>query len=247
MKLYVLGSNGWIPGENETSCILVEDKNELIMLDAGTGVLNLRRYMDVLERYDRLNIVLSHYHLDHIIGLTYLIPFVKDMEVHIYGPGRPYYDSDAGEILRGMFRSEFFSRPLEKIAKLVHIHDYSDSFEIGDVSIDVHEQKHSAPSFRISVDESLIYATDTAFMADVWNDISDDAIVLHECWEIKNRANEKHTSIMDILEHMPKKLHENVYLIHLNPMWSERDTSELNELIRDTGIRMAYDGLEIVR
>ena len=37
MTVHVLGAAGWIPGVNETSCIMVENKGSLFILDAGTG------------------------------------------------------------------------------------------------------------------------------------------------------------------------------------------------------------------
>ena len=41
VNIVILGANGWIPTQNETSCLMVEYKNQLILLDAGTGIANL--------------------------------------------------------------------------------------------------------------------------------------------------------------------------------------------------------------
>ena len=68
MTIHILGAAGWIPGVNETSCIMVENKETLFIMDAGTGLSNLRRYRAVLEKYDTVHLLLSHYHLDHMIG-----------------------------------------------------------------------------------------------------------------------------------------------------------------------------------
>ena len=38
MTIHVLGAAVWIPGVNETSCIMVENKGPLFILDAGTGI-----------------------------------------------------------------------------------------------------------------------------------------------------------------------------------------------------------------
>jgi len=102
MKLYVLGSGGWIPNKNETSCFLIEHKNELIMFDAGTGVSNLKHYAEVMGRYDTISIVLSHYHLDHVVGLIYLLPFIKGKKLNIYGPGKPVYEKSTEEYLNDL-------------------------------------------------------------------------------------------------------------------------------------------------
>ena len=90
--LWVLGSAGWMPkAGQETSCFLLEAQGQLIMLDAGTGVANLELVPEVLQRYDRLSVLLSHYHVDHLVGLMYLKRFAADKRVDVYGPGKPVY------------------------------------------------------------------------------------------------------------------------------------------------------------
>ena len=50
MKITVLGSGGWFPSKSRhTSSYLIEYKNKLCILDAGTGISNLNNYNDVLE------------------------------------------------------------------------------------------------------------------------------------------------------------------------------------------------------
>ncbi|MBR2682767.1 MAG: MBL fold metallo-hydrolase, partial [Atopobiaceae bacterium] len=70
--LWVLGSAGWMPkAGQETSCFLLETQEQLVMLDAGTGVANLELVPEVLRRHDRVSVLLSHYHVDHLVGLMY--------------------------------------------------------------------------------------------------------------------------------------------------------------------------------
>ena len=67
MRLSVLGSTGYHPNQQQhTLCLLLPECG--VMLDAGTGVF---RAADKLET-PHLDIFLSHAHLDHVIGLTYL-------------------------------------------------------------------------------------------------------------------------------------------------------------------------------
>ena len=177
MTIYILGSAGWIPGTNETSCIMVENRGELFILDAGTGMSNLRKYRGVLDRYDTVHLLLSHYHLDHMIGLIYIDPFIREKRFRVYGPGRMAYPETTEYYLHAFLRKEFFSRSIDTFSDDVRIMDFpAESFFIGDTKITVTEQKHSAPSFRITLDERLIYATDTVFQADAWSGISADVL-----------------------------------------------------------------------
>jgi len=68
VKLVFLGTGGYHPNDRrQTPCLLIPEHG--LMLDAGTGMYRAARYL----QGDRLDIFLSHTHLDHVIGLTYLL------------------------------------------------------------------------------------------------------------------------------------------------------------------------------
>ena len=244
MKLHLLGCNGWIPGKNETSCFLLEHKNNLIMLDLGTGVSNLDKFKDVLEKYDELTVILSHYHLDHTIGIIYLLPYLKDKKLTIYGPGKPYYALTTEEYLSNLLRTEFFSRPLLKIAKNVTCRDYTTAgFQIDDIQIIIKQQIHSSPSFQINIDNKLIYATDTAFQAELFSDISKNTVLLHECWDAVDSGNAKHSSLPLIMKGLQNYDFQKVILIHLNPEWTSAEHKMIDNQIIGTKYCLGKDGI----
>jgi ribonuclease BN (tRNA processing enzyme) len=244
MKLYLIGCNGWIPGENETSCFLIEHKNKLLMLDLGTGVSNLVKYKKILEKYDEITVILSHYHLDHTIGIIYLLPYLKEKKLTIYGPGKPYYSFTTEEYLSNLLRNEFFSRPLLKIAKKVVCLDYTtQGFKIGDIQVGIKEQIHSAPSFQINIDRKLIYATDTAFQVELFSNIAKNTILLHECWDAVDLGNAKHSALPLIMDGLKNIDFEKVILIHLNPEWSFEERKTVEEKILGTKYLLGKDGM----
>lgn len=69
-----------------TACVQVTGHDDtLLILDAGTGIRRLG--YEVHNKFKRINILLTHMHLDHIQGLGFFTPlFDADKEVHIYGP-----------------------------------------------------------------------------------------------------------------------------------------------------------------
>jgi phosphoribosyl 1,2-cyclic phosphodiesterase len=71
-----------------TSCVAVRPREgNLVVLDAGTGIAPLGRS---LGHEDRVDILLTHLHLDHIQGLGFFGPlFDPDCDVHIWGPASP--------------------------------------------------------------------------------------------------------------------------------------------------------------
>ncbi|MGD2114802.1 MAG: MBL fold metallo-hydrolase, partial [Acidobacteriota bacterium] len=75
MRLIPLGTNGYIPTHGrQTMCFLVRFEDRALLLDAGTGVARLLepRVRELLEGVEQLDVILSHFHLDHVIGLSYL-------------------------------------------------------------------------------------------------------------------------------------------------------------------------------
>ena len=71
MKLVLLGSGGYFPnGRRHTACMFLPEVG--VVLDAGSGMCRIGRYLET----DRLEVFLTHAHLDHVAGLTYLVNVV---------------------------------------------------------------------------------------------------------------------------------------------------------------------------
>ena len=61
----------------DTSCVSIsgDDPTHLLILDAGTGIRRLGLTMD--QQVRRIDLFLSHLHLDHIIGLGFFAPLFR--------------------------------------------------------------------------------------------------------------------------------------------------------------------------
>jgi phosphoribosyl 1,2-cyclic phosphodiesterase len=70
-----------------TSCVGVLGRGgTMLVLDAGTGIRRLGAVIPQALR--RIDILLTHLHMDHIQGLGFFAPLYRpDLEVHIWGPG----------------------------------------------------------------------------------------------------------------------------------------------------------------
>jgi len=95
MNVALWGTRGSVPtpgpetvryGGN-TSCVEVRALDgHVVILDAGSGITRLGGTIG--PETTRIDILLTHLHMDHIQGLGFFVPlFRPDIEVHIWGPG----------------------------------------------------------------------------------------------------------------------------------------------------------------
>jgi phosphoribosyl 1,2-cyclic phosphodiesterase len=72
-----------------TSCVEVRGPaGGVLVLDAGTGIRRLGAALPTTVR--RVDLLLTHLHMDHIQGLGFFTPlYDPDVEVHLWGPAGP--------------------------------------------------------------------------------------------------------------------------------------------------------------
>lgn len=104
MKLEFWGTRGSVPTPGKatagyggnTSCVAVatDQADHLAVLDAGSGI---RLLGDALpDGLARIDVFLTHLHMDHIIGLGFFGALQRDdLEVHLWGPGSTTRDLHA--------------------------------------------------------------------------------------------------------------------------------------------------------
>ena len=94
MKITLWGTRGSLPSPGpetqiyggNTSCVTVESMDALIVLDAGSGIRRLGND-PLVKKYKVIHILLTHLHMDHILGLGFFGPLYNPtQEVHIWGP-----------------------------------------------------------------------------------------------------------------------------------------------------------------
>jgi len=133
-----------------TACVEVRTASALLVLDAGTGIrplgLSLRDY------HGRIDLLLSHLHLDHVQGIGFFEPaFRPDLELHIWGP--PATTEGLRERLARYLSPPLFPLRLRELNPSVVLHELpSEPFTIGDATILADAIIHPGASvgFRIS-------------------------------------------------------------------------------------------------
>lgn len=170
MQVTLWGTRGSIPAPGpetyryggNTSCVEIRgSEGTLLILDAGSGILRLGASLpDSLRRVD---ILLTHLHLDHILGLGFFGPLRdQDCQVHIWGPASTTFSLKEG-LSRYLSPPLFpvFMRDLQSDPFLHAI--AGNEFEIGEFRISSAPVVHYDPTlgFRIaSSGASMAYLPD---------------------------------------------------------------------------------------
>jgi phosphoribosyl 1,2-cyclic phosphodiesterase len=143
-----------------TSCVEVRSGDDIIILDAGTGLRALGRALltEFKNRPLNLTLLVTHTHWDHIQGLPFFAP--------IYNPrcrlrilGAPGTRESLVNALTGQMESTYFPVPFSKVPGNIEIEEVKDfNFNIGPVQVRAQRSNHPGLCFgyRLFSPDSLI-------------------------------------------------------------------------------------------
>jgi phosphoribosyl 1,2-cyclic phosphodiesterase len=125
----------------------------VVVLDAGTGI---RRLGEAIEPdIERVDVLLSHLHMDHIQGLGFFAPlFRPGLEVHVWGPAS--LEADLGSRLRRYLSPPLFPTRLHELPCDLHIHDLpSGVIDIPGMTIDCDFVCHPGLTVGFRLDDGV--------------------------------------------------------------------------------------------
>ena len=142
MKVTLWGTRGSLasPGADtvryggNTSCVSIEgSKGTWLVLDAGTGIRSLGRSLP--SDLKRVDILLTHLHMDHLQGLPFFAPLRNpNVETHVWGPASTMLSLKAR--LQRYVSPPLFPVSVRDLSPMLQFHELSfDMFEIGEFCI----------------------------------------------------------------------------------------------------------------
>jgi ribonuclease BN (tRNA processing enzyme) len=217
LEAWLLGSGGWIStSERATTSVLVRDRKRALLVDAGTGLHRTVVDPSLLDGLDHIDIVLTHFHQDHVVGLAYLPAL--DVETVVWAPGLWLYGSPSKAILAPLLQpplSPFEVSDLPEIREL-----QAGEQQIGGFGVRARAQdRHWAPSAGIRIDDTLAVITDTGFDEGSVDLAHDVAHLLHEAWSPSSApvAAACDATAADAAQVARDAAAKRLTLIHLNP------------------------------
>jgi ribonuclease BN (tRNA processing enzyme) len=247
-SLVILGGGGWFPAHGRhTACALLRNGEHALMIDAGTGAGRLVERPDLLDGVTQLDIVLTHFHLDHISGLAYLPAVGACENTTIWGPGRLLYGTSSRSLLDQLSHEPFHPVPLED--QDIAVRDLSgEEIELGGLRISLRRQdRHSAPTLALRFEDTLAWITDTAYDEDSAAFAAGCTVLAHEAWYTASapRNAQIHSAAEQaaaVAEHAEA---EQLLLIHLPPFDTSLDSLLAEAAMRVPAVRLAGDCEEL--
>ena len=247
MKVKIWGARGSVPSPGpettryggNTSCVQVTlSDGTILALDAGTGI----RSMGLALNQDgaRINILLTHLHLDHIQGLMFFAPaFRPTSEIVIWGPESP--DASLQDRI-----ARYISAPLSPVEVKELPCDVSfreaphSEWQIGSATIRAASVTHRGPTlgYRITDGDTVLCYIPDHEPGLASNLADDDAewisgyglargatLLLHDCQytdeEYPNHIGWGHSALADTLDFARRVEPEKLLLFHHDPMHSD--------------------------
>jgi len=243
----VSGNNRSMYGGHTPCSSLETPDGNVLIIDAGTGI---KRLGDKLQRERgekplSLYLLLTHFHLDHIMGLPFFMPlFSPEVTVFVYADCSP---EETEENLSGLMAGRYFPVSLEETqSKKIFKQVDKDGIEIGGSLISYSPLNHPQGSvaYKIHAEKSaVVFATDTehppqgidekladfASGADVF---VCDAMFTPEEYE-SGRMGWGHSTWLEGTKLAKKAGVRKLYLSHFNPDHNDNQIDQIITLARD--------------
>ena len=238
-----VSGRGIVRHGGHTPCAALRSSSgDLLIIDAGTGIRRLgeRLMAESGQAALEVNILLTHFHLDHIIGLPFFAPLYAPQAVIAFHS--PAAAKETEKYLSGLQMGRYFPVAFKETASRKKFLKAEEAgFAVGKFKIAFCPLSHPQGSVAYRVEEggsSVVFATDTeppdqgfderlaAFIRDATYFIYDAMFTPKEC---RVRQGWGHSSWLDGTRLAARGGVKNLVLSHFNP---DHDDDQVAEMVR---------------
>jgi CheY-like chemotaxis protein len=230
----------------QTSCLSVETKEHLFVFDAGTGIVELGREIVEKKRYYKdIWVCLTHFHLDHILGLGRFAPiYDSNFSIHLIASNDP--EKSLKEVAQSTFYSSFALTKEPPKAKIDVYEILEDNYELfPGVKLASMYANHPTSTMVYVLDilgKRITYAPDS----EIWGDatafqdydeklgtsVKGSDIFVHDAVfsdaDYETRKHEGHSGLSVVVDFAAEKAQaKDLVLWHANPDYSDEQLDQM--------------------
>ena len=219
MKLVLLGTSGYHPSDRRhTACLMLPELG--VILDAGTAMYRVSDYLCT----ETLDVFISHAHLDHVMGLTFMFDILADTSLK-----RVVVHGEAAKLKA--LREHLFTEMLFPVNPPFEMRPLKPEYTLADGGVLTHfPLRHPGGSvgYRIDwPDRSLAYVTDTVAApgVDYIEHIHGVDLLVHECFFDDTEPDQAeltgHSCITPVAQVAKAARVGRLVLVHINPVLAD--------------------------
>ncbi len=254
MKIRILGAHNIESSKTGYVSFLIDD---VLAVDASS----LTKKLSFAEQQKLGAILLTHQHFDHTkdipsLGMNFFL-LQKALDIYVT---KPIYESLVTYLINGVLYPDLTKFPPEKPALHINIIEPGKAFSIGDYNVLPITMNHSAPTVGYQITSSngkeLFISSDTGpGLEACWHQISPNLLFIETTLTNKDeRSAIQHGHLTPAL--LQKELESfrkikgylpQIVLVHMNPLIEKNIKTEIREVEKAMGIRIAfgYEGMRI--
>lgn len=257
MKLTMLGTGNALVTKCYNTCFLMEDEGRLFMIDGGGGNAVLHQ----IERagynwMDIRHIFVTHKHIDHLLGIVWMVRMITQFMAHgdYEGDAYIYSHREILDLLRdmaGKLLTKKAAAMIDRRLRLVEVSD-GESMEIIGHEVtffDIQSTKARQFGFRMALegdkafvccgDEPLAPALERYAEGCEW--MMHEAFCLYSQADVFDPYEKHHSTVKDACELAERLGVKNLLLYHTE----DKNLANRSELYREEGARYYHGSLWI--
>ncbi len=255
MKLTMLGTGNALVTECYNTCFLIENQEQYFMVDGGGGSTVLRQIKYAgYDWMDMRHIFVTHKHVDHLMGIIWMVRMICQFMNHGEYKGEAYIYShiEVLELIRDMAKKLLLKNELRFIndrLHLVEVHDGETMNIIGqDITFfDIQSSKANQYGFCMDIGDGkkLTCCGDEPYSDCEQKYAENSEWLLHEAFclysqrDIFEPYEKHHSTVKDACELAERLKVKNLLLYHTE----DRNLTERKILYREEGLQYYHGNL----